>query len=52
MFLKIFSSGEFFLQKKSPENASETVESEAEMTEEGYISPEKRQQNIDELRLI
>ena len=38
--------------KKSPQNTSEALESETELPKERYISPEERQQIIDELRLI
>ena len=40
-------------QKKSQQNNSETVtnEHDKEIPKERYISPEKRQENIDELRL-
>ena len=37
---------------KSPQNTSETVNSETEIPIEKYISPEERLQIIDELRLI
>ena len=40
------------ITKKSPENTSETVESETEIPKERYISPEEREQINDELRLI
>ena len=38
--------------KKSPQNTSEALESETELPKERNISPEERQQIIDELRLI
>ena len=40
------------IPKKSPQNTSETVESETEMLKKRYIYAEERQQIIDELRLI
>ena len=40
------------ITKKSPQNTSETVESETKIRKEKYMSPEKRKQIIDELRLI
>ena len=40
------------IPKKSPQNTSETVESETEMLKKRYVYPEERQQIIDELRLI
>ena len=38
--------------KKSPQDTSETLKSETEISKDRYISPEERQQIIDELRLI
>ena len=40
------------ITKKSPQDNSETVESETEIPKERYISPEERQRIIDKLRLI
>ena len=40
------------ITKKSPQNTSETVESETKIRKEKYISPEERKQIIDKLRLI
>ena len=40
------------IPKKSPQNTSETVESETEMLKKRYIYAEERQQIIDELKLI
>ena len=42
------------VSKKSQQNNSETVtnENNKEIPKERYISPEKRQKNIDHLRLI
>ena len=40
------------IPKKSPQNTSETVESETEMLKKRYIYAEERQQIIHELRLI
>ena len=37
---------------QSPQNTSETVKRETEIPRERYVSPEERQQIIDELRLI
>ena len=39
------------ITKKSPQNTSETVESETKIPNKRYISLEKRQQIIDELTL-
>ena len=38
--------------KNLPQNTSETVQSETKTRRGTYISPEKRQQIIDELRLL
>ena len=40
------------VSKNSPQNISETVESKAEIPRERCISPEARQQFINELRSI
>ena len=39
------------VSKNSPQNISETVESETEIPKERYMSPEARQQIIHELSL-
>ena len=40
------------VSKKSPQNISETAESETEISKERHISPEKRQKTIDGLGSI
>ena len=40
------------ISKTSPQNPSEIVESETKIANKRYVSPEKIQKNIDDLRLI
>ena len=50
--VKIINALKELHSKKSLQNALKTVENELEIRKRRYLSPEKRQQIIEELRLV